>query len=125
MSDKRAQDLRWNFGFTNAFGVKSDGLSGGLCLYWNNDSKVSLKSFSKSHIDVLIQNDSLGEVEWRFTGFYGDPLRARRKRSWDLLKYMRREFNNPWICAGDFNEVLHATGQLGGNEREEWKMEGF
>ena len=70
MSDKRAQDLMWKFGFMNAFGVKAVALSGGLCLYWNNDSKVSLKSFSKSHIDVLIHNDVLGEVEWRFTGFY-------------------------------------------------------
>ncbi|XP_071683852.1 uncharacterized protein [Lolium perenne] len=125
MSDKKAQDLRWKFGFSNAFGVKSVGLSGGLCLYWNNDSRVSLKSFSNSHIDVLIQNDELGDVEWRFTGFYGNPVRSRRKLSWDLLKFLRKEYNNPWICAGDFNEVLYGTEQIGGNERQEWKMEGF
>jgi hypothetical protein len=118
MTDKRAQDLRWKFGFSNAFGVKSVGLSGGLCLYWNNDSRVSMKSFSNTHIDVLIQNDELGELEWRFTGFYGNPERSKRKLSWDLLKYLRREYNNPWICAGDFNEVLHATEQIGGNERQ-------
>lgn len=53
MSDKRAQELRWKFGFTNAFGVKCVGLSGGLCLHWNNDSVVTLKSFSNSHIDVV------------------------------------------------------------------------
>jgi hypothetical protein len=109
MSDKKAQDLRWKFGFSNAFGVKSIGLSGGLCLYWNNDSRVSLKSFSNSHIDVLIQNDELGDVEWRFTGFYGNPVRSTRKLSWDLLKFLRKEYNNPWICAGDFNEVLYGT----------------
>ena len=38
---------------------------------------------------------------------------------------MRREYNNPWVCAGDFNEVLHASEQLGGHERQEWKMEVF
>jgi hypothetical protein len=84
-----------------------------------------MKSFSNTHIDVLIQNDELGDLEWRFTGFYGNPERSKRKLSWDLLKYLRREYNNPWICAGDFNEVLHATEQIGGNERQEWKMEGF
>ena len=125
MSDKRAQDLRWRFGFSNAFGVKSEGLSGGLCLYWNKESKVSLKSFSKSHIDVFVHNNRVGDVEWRFTGFYGNPVRTRRKLNWDLLKFMRREFNNPWICAGDFNEVLHSTEQFGGNMRQEWMMEGF
>ena len=57
MSNTKAQDLRFRFGFSNAFGVKSDGLSGGLVLFWNADSTVSLKSFSKTHIDVLITND--------------------------------------------------------------------
>jgi hypothetical protein len=38
---------------------------------------------------------------------------------------LRKEYNNPWICAGDFNEVLYGTEQIGGNERQEWKMEGF
>jgi hypothetical protein len=29
------------------------------------------------------------------------------------------------LCAGDFNEILHAEEQMGGNEQEEWCMEGF
>ena len=75
-SDKRAQELRWEFSFNNAFAVKSEGMSGGLVLYWNNDSVVSLKSFSTSHIDVFIQSESLGEVQWRFTGFYAESKRS-------------------------------------------------
>lgn len=125
LSAQRAQDLRFGFGFNNAFGVKAVGLSGGLVLFWNNDSVVNLKSFSNSHIDVMIENDGLGDVQCRFTGFYGAPVRAKRGLSWDLLKFMRREFDNPWLCAGDFNEILCATEQYGGNDRQEWKMEGF
>jgi hypothetical protein len=68
------------------FGVKSDGLSAGIVLFWNNDSCVSLQSFSTTHIDVMVKNDLTGSGEWSFTGFYGEPVRARRKRSWDLLK---------------------------------------
>ena len=41
------------------------------------------------------------------------------------MKFTRREYNNPWLCAGDFNEVLYASEQFGGNAREEWTMEGF
>jgi endonuclease/exonuclease/phosphatase family metal-dependent hydrolase len=84
-----------------------------------------VKSFSKSHINVLIQNDAVGDLQWRFTGFYGDPVRSKRNRCWELLEYMRKEYNNPWLCAGDFNEILHASKQSGGVERQEWKMEGF
>lgn len=57
--------------------------------------------------------------------FYAEPKRSKRKRSWDLLKFMRREYNNLWLCAGDFNEVLYASEQFGGNAREEWKMRGL
>jgi hypothetical protein len=125
MSDRRSQDLRLRLGFDHAFGVKSEGLSGGLVLFWNSDSVVSLKSFSQSHIDVMIKNDVMGDGEWRFTGFYGNPVRTKRRRNWELMKYLRRESDNPWICAGDFNEVLCASEQYGGNDRQEWMMEGF
>lgn len=125
VSDKRAQDLRFRLGFSNAFGVKATGLSGGLVLFWNNDSVVTLKSFSKNHIDVMVTNDSTGGKEWRFTGFYGEPVRVRRKKNWELLEYMRREYDIPWLCAGDFNEVLDASEHYGGRVREEWMMEGF
>jgi hypothetical protein len=125
MSETKPQELRWRLGFDHAFGVKSEGLSGGLGFSWNSESTVSVKSFSRSHIDVFIQNAVTGEGKWRFTSFYGDPVQARRKRSWELLQYLRREFDKPWLCCEDFNEILHASEQLGGGEREEWKMEGF
>jgi hypothetical protein len=38
---------------------------------------------------------------------------------------MRKEFDNPWLCVGDFNKVLCSSEQIGGNNREEWKMEDF
>jgi hypothetical protein len=73
---------------------------------------------------VFIQNDVIGGT-WRFTGFYGDPVRCRRKISWELLEYLRREYDLLWLCAGDFNEILNASEKIGGGDREEWKMDGF
>ena len=31
----------------------------------------------------------------------------------------------PWLCAGDFNEVLEAHEQIGGRVRPERQMDGF
>lgn len=94
-------------------------------MFWNSDSTVTLKSFSNNHIDAMVMNELLGEREWRFTGFYGEPVRSRTKHSWELMQYLHREYDNPWICAGGFNEILSTDEHFGRNNREEWQMEGF
>lgn len=86
---------------------------------------VRLQSCSTSHIDVVISCDEVPMAQWRFTGFYGDPQRQRRKNSWYLMRFLRAQLNLPWLCIGDFNEVLEANEHIGGNGREEWQMAGF
>ena len=43
---------------------------GGLALYWKNSIDVHVDSFSKYHIDSII--NKVGDEAWRFTGFYGE-----------------------------------------------------
>ena len=44
---------------------------GGLALFWKYSINLSVESFSKNHIDSII-NKGLSEA-WRFIGFYGEP----------------------------------------------------
>ncbi|KAM0863971.1 hypothetical protein ACQ4PT_044229 [Festuca glaucescens] len=118
MHATRAQDLKWRLGFDNSFGVSSDGLSGGLVLFWNNGVTMQLKSFFQSHIDVMVNYDETRDLVWRFTGFYGCAKRELRKDCWKWLRFLRCQFDTPWLCAGDFNEILCASEQIGGNNRE-------
>lgn len=74
MSDKRAHELRCLLGFSNAFGVKAEGLSGGVLLYWNNDSVVTIKSYSRSHIDVKVTDDNTRVGEWSSPTFMENRL---------------------------------------------------
>jgi predicted methyltransferase len=48
-------------------------------LLWNNDVTVDVKSFYKSHIDVIIHDDISRGGTLRFTGFYGNAKRALRR----------------------------------------------
>ena len=41
------------------------------------------------------------------------------------MKQMRSDTDLPWVCMGDFNEILRREEQLGPNIREEYLMEGF
>ncbi|KAA3485420.1 Pleiotropic drug resistance protein 4 [Gossypium australe] len=70
-------------GFFNGIDVDPEGSKGGLCLAWKGDVSISLQSFSKRHIDVLI-NDSSNEngQHWRFTGFYDSPYTHEKDESW-------------------------------------------
>jgi hypothetical protein len=107
------------------FGVGSFGRGGGLALLWSQEIEVKLESCDKLHIDVTARLVSARESIWRFTGFYGEARRELRHRSWDLLKLLNERCDLPWLCAGDFNEVLHANEQIGGQGRSERQIEGF
>jgi hypothetical protein len=92
-------ELRRCLGFANALGINCVGLSGGLALMWTSDVVVDLKSYSKYHIDVWVKESDQGQ-QWRFTGFYGDPSRSRRKESWRMLRFLRNQFDLPGYVPG-------------------------
>ncbi|KAK5840246.1 hypothetical protein PVK06_009135 [Gossypium arboreum] len=116
--------VRRSCGFTSGIEVEAEGTRGGLCLAWKGDVKVDVKSFSKWHIDVLIQEDDIQE-EWRFTGFYGSSYLKNKNTAWDLLKRLGQEHNHPWLVSGDFNEILYSFEKNGGVQRDQRRMEAF
>jgi len=120
MGEERALGLIADLGFQNAIVVKAEGLSGGLVLLWRGDVMIAEMSKSRSHIDVMLSCERLKISHWRLTGFYGEPRRERRKESWYLLRFMRAQSSEPWLCLGDFNEVLAVEEQIGAIERELW-----
>ena len=64
-------------GMVNCIGVSAEGMSGGLAMLWGKDIKLSLKSFSKNHLDFDVENE-VGEVIWKLTGIYGKPDSSKR-----------------------------------------------
>ena len=43
---KRVEDLKFSLGFSGCFAIDSDGLSGGIRLFWSSDVDVNLENFS-------------------------------------------------------------------------------
>lgn len=120
MGDECALGLKRNLGYSNVIVVKSEGLSRGLMLLWRQDVVVAELSKSKSHIDAHMSRDSLRISQMRLMGFYGEPRREQHKESWYLMRFLRVLLDYPWLCVGDFNEVLSAEEQIEANEREPW-----
>ena len=82
-----------------------------------------MQTFSANHIDAIV-NQGVDDA-WRFTDFYGNPDTANQEHSWGLLQTLSHRFNLPWICMGDFNEILFANEKMGWLDRPERQMQGF
>ena len=96
---------------------------GGLALYWRNSIDLSIDTFSKNYIDAIINKGK--EASWRFTGFYSDPVTHKCFESWNMLHQLNNRFSLPWLCAGDFNEIVQRSEKLRGSNRSQNQMQLF
>jgi exonuclease III len=108
MNNKKCDFIRIKLGFDYSFCVDCVGRSGGLLLLWRNDLNVIIQTYSRRHISAIIDCNGVNS-DWRFTGFYGHPITATRKESWDLLRHLHTFQPTPWLCTGDFNEIINLS----------------
>ncbi|XP_074299432.1 uncharacterized protein LOC141630527 [Silene latifolia] len=105
------------------YGMEVDnvGRSGGLAFLWRKEIECTFVSDFVHHMDYIIREE---EKEWRVTGFYGWPAVTDRHLSWKLLRILGEQSTLPWLCVGDYNEILYSTEMLGGS-RAQWQMNNF
>jgi hypothetical protein len=108
--NKNCDFLRIKLGYDFMFVVDSVGRSGGLILLWKAVVNVEIQNYSRRHINAIVVNGGT-EIKWKFTGFYGHPDTNKRKEAWDLLRHLSHFQPLPWLCIGDFNEILDLTGK--------------
>ena len=56
---------------------------------------------------------------------YGEVQLSEQHKTWSLLKFIKSSSSLPWVCIGDFNEVLHQSEHVGIQERSRARIEGF
>ncbi|KAA3474025.1 expansin-A1-like [Gossypium australe] len=113
LDQNRMERVRRRYSFSGGIEIEAEGSREGLCLTWKDDIVVTLRSYSKWHIDVLLWEDCI-QKEWRFTGFYGSPYSKDRNSVWSLLNRLSQGNNYPGLVAGDFNEILYSFEKSGG-----------
>ena len=100
----------------NCFAVSSKGKSGGLAMLWTLETNVNITSFSSHHINAEIVTENGDQM--RCTGIYSHPETNQKKHTWTLLRRLASLSSSPWLCFGDFNEIMHFNEKNGGNDRE-------
>jgi exonuclease III len=104
MDWRRIERFRWSLQMPNVVVKDCMGYSGGLALFWKRDVDITIKSISKYHIDALVKEED-GWV-WRLTGIYGEPKAEGKGKTWRILRTLNNLYKKPWLCLGDFNEIL-------------------
>ncbi|GAV75075.1 hypothetical protein CFOL_v3_18554, partial [Cephalotus follicularis] len=99
--------------FKNCLGVDADRRRDNLALLWDNESELIIKSYSSSHIDTEVALKGREGI-WRLTGICAQPETHLRHETWSLLCNLSSQRNIPWLCMGDFNEILYNTENEGG-----------
>lgn len=75
------------------------------------------------HIDATVTEED--GFKWRLTGIYGESKMEKKVETWRLLRTLHMQEKLPWICLGDFNEILYNYEKQGGVPRNQVYMNIF
>ncbi|XP_030969697.1 uncharacterized protein LOC115989974 [Quercus lobata] len=110
--------------YNQGIAISFEGSSGGLALLWKPDAKVYVKNFSRWFIDAHVVCETTG-LTWKLTGFYGQLDTSKREETWTLLESLGQSNTLPWLCVGDYNEIVKCSEKLGGALRPARQMDRF
>jgi endonuclease/exonuclease/phosphatase family metal-dependent hydrolase len=116
--------LHHRLGLKGFAGMSSDGMSGGLALFWHEQFIVEVQSIDERYIDVYLRV-SPSATQWHLTCVYGEPRVENRGLMWDALRNIRASSNLPWLVMGDFNEALWQEEHLSKTPRAVNQMDAF
>ncbi|TYJ11246.1 hypothetical protein E1A91_A11G262500v1, partial [Gossypium mustelinum] len=103
--------------------VNSEGRNGGFALIWEEGIDVTIRSFSKHHIDSLVRLKNHNNI--RVTGFYGHANPNLRSNSWEMLEKVGGLVREDWVVGGDFNAILNEAEKDGGRRKVRAHMDEF
>ncbi|XP_040994359.1 uncharacterized protein LOC121240903 [Juglans microcarpa x Juglans regia] len=87
-------------------GSNEDYKKGGLAILWGREIDLSIINFSNSHIDAVVNCDTVRNGFWFLTSTYGNPDSNLRHRLWDLIRSLCRNNEDPWEGAQCISERL-------------------
>ena len=119
--DARLEIVQRSIEHDHQWVVPREGRGGGLALFWKSSINLTVVGSSKYYIHSVINKDSYNK--WRLIGFYGEPETTRRTEAWDQLRYLNSQSNTPWLCVGDFNEIIRQDEKVGGGIRPHNQMQ--
>jgi hypothetical protein len=118
------QDITTSLGYTLAVFVPPVDSAGGLCFGWKPGVDIEPTSQNHNLINLLVFSDP-PNLPWMLSAIYGPPYKKKKKIFWESMHQIATSFSGPWLCIGDFNEVLLQVDKKGGRSVTSSSSNGF
>ena len=112
---REMEPIKYEQGFPSMLAVSSKVPCGGLALFWESKVVVNMQTYSPHRIDAQVLTPS--SPPWRLTGIYGHLEKQMKLKTWKLLRNLNTRSSLPWMCIGDYNEILTFEEKNGTNPR--------
>ena len=123
LSVREMEPIKTELGYPSMLAVSNEGRKGGLALLWKAEVVVDTQTYSPNHIDAITHTQ--GTPAWRLTGIYGHSEEERKAETWRLMRHLHARGTLPWVCLGDFNEILSPNEKNRGIPRQVTPMLAF
>jgi hypothetical protein len=117
-------EITSSLGFTHAVFVPPIVSAGGLCFCWKPGVDIEPTSQNQNLINLLVFSDP-PNLPWMLSAIYGPPYKKMKRIFWESLHQTASSFSGPWLCMGDFNEILLQVDKKGGRPFSTSSSNGF
>ncbi|XP_028785741.1 uncharacterized protein LOC114741653 [Neltuma alba] len=121
---RKVDRCRRSLGFQNKVYVEPVGIGGGLALWWREGINLEVILVESNIIHVKVVS-GLEPIHGFISFVYGPPTIQNRRTWWRRLRGLNPRDNVPWLCCGDFNDLLYSFEKEGGRTRPLRSFEEF
>ena len=105
LSGDQATSVCDRIGFSGKMRVDAQGFSGGIWMFWKAED-ISVTAYGSNSQHLTVEIKKIGDEPWLFSAVYASPESNLRRALWDELDEIRRNYEGPWLLAGDFNDTV-------------------
>lgn len=110
--------------FKISFTIELVGITGGLVLMWDEEVHVEVEGGFRELINIRCKDLSCGDI-MRISFLHAPTIFQERLRLWRQVKDSNYSNPLPWLCVGDFNEILYHWEKIGCREVDQYRMAAF
>jgi len=110
--------------FQNSFIVDPAGTAGGLAIFWDDQVNIYIDSSSANAINAQCQIKAT-QQRMQLTFIHAPNEFKERVLLWEAIYRESLQYQQPWLCLGDFNEILYNWEKVGKHRAETYRLIAF